>query len=328
MKRLLIVGSLLLWFGYVTATAFLSGFAGSQPQTGLGVLFNSGAVVAIVSSLITSRQIATNLGDPATEAGRRYYRRLALAFVTLLATSIVLTVIASVARQAPAWVPIALSAITIVSATVPVIAAEHYRRQLPANKVRGDDWRVGADDRARTFRKVAVTFVVATAVAVALLTVLVGTKAVDHLSAAEIASFSLATGAFAALVPSIGPGWRLTTSSNLIFGTDIESYKAVAGLVLRDRHEELSDEQRTMAAEFAHVWRELMPIQFAQVMLMIAAFSLTYVPLLLNDGGETWISVLLLALLLFLIAGLVISRIRYQRVRRYAAAHPIQYLTN
>ena len=308
--------------GYTVAVAFLSVLPATAEPTGLTILFTSGAVVAVVGSAFIFQSIRANVADPDTVAGRRYYRRLAVVFAVLLAISITLSTIGSIVRQAPAWHPIVIAALTIVATAAPIVAAEHYRRGLRAHEEATAEWQDPPRERARAFRRMGITFAIAAASTAAVLVVLQLTLVFDRFSILDTVLFSLGLGAFSAMVPALATMWSSSAAINRIFGSDIESRTLVGKAVMRRRAADLADEQSAQAARFASITRNVMPVQLAQSGFLLTGLLLGQTPLLLRSDDPLLVS-LFAALGVLFVAALIIGYRQYRLVRAYSAAHPV-----
>ena len=319
MKTVLIVGSTLLWLGYIAATAAIGLVSRGEGDERLLAIstFSSTIVVTVVGPIVGL--LVANVADPTTTPGRRYYRRLAWSLAVTLVISASLTITDAVLQQAPAWAPVARIALTVACSIAPIAAAERYRRRLDPTAYVGPDQPMDAASRHRTYRAMAIVFLLATAIALALAAILAG----GELTLLHLVGFPLIFGAFAASVPALRGAHRASASINRIFGTDIETRRRVGRTVLGKGRGDLTEDDASKASLLAQRMVHLMPLQAAQSGLIVVAAIANLALLTLDSELAPFLLITIGVLVPLFVAAVIANRIQFGRYRRYADAHPI-----
>ena len=324
MKLVLVVITSVLWIAYLFGATALVVVNAELESAGQLLLFTSGVVVFVVASALILGALVSQVADPSTEAGRRYYRRLMIPAVGLAIAASVLLVIFGVVNAMPAWITTVVIVAGWVVSIVVLAAGERYRRRTSPPRQSDKSWT--PINRGRAFRVMALTFVITTVVAVALLVaVFTADGQDDGPIIVQVVVVSLGFGALAASFVALRHVWPLSTRVGEIFGTDLESRKVVWRAVVRGKSEQLDESQQRMASTYASLMRDLVPVQATQSILVLVGVLCVQVPNILNgvlEGIAVWLAVVVA---IALVASSIAWSLQLRNVKRYAEAHPQAY---
>lgn len=315
MRTLLFVGSLVLWTSYTVATVLIVSLSGPPVRVDSALLITGGSIIAATGSSLVVMVRASTVVQSTKQTSH-----LNWAFAVMFTVSAALTIVGSTIGQYPPWVPLTLIALTIICSLGPILATERYRRDRESDG--GAEWTTPTNGRARVFRRMAITFVLTAAVSAISLTILALTVA-SNIDPLEVATMSLSFGAISATIPAIVAMFNFHQAVTQIFGTDIASRKAVGRVVVRGKPDQLTAEQTTMAARFAHVMHDLLPVQYAQLGFLLIGLIGVQAPRMLRGDFYPLIDSFYPVIGVIYVVLFLVARRQYRSVSAYARAHPL-----
>ena len=175
--------------------------------------------------------------------------------------------------------------------------------------------------RTAVFKRMALAFLVSAVPLALIMTAVRFGLTGDVFSSLEIPMLAIAVGLLVASFTALPAMFAYSANANAIFASDPSSRRPVTRVVTWGRNDDLSPEQRPMAATFARQLSEWMPVQFLQSFLVILAVSLIQVPNIVSGDTEPIFLVLAAIIGVCLVVAIVLFVVQYRTVRRYSAAH-------
>jgi hypothetical protein len=276
----------------------------------------SGAVGLIVygSILLGSLRAYWDVGS--SSGGRKLFRRWLIVVGSAEAAGVVITVVYVVMVSAPWWLPVAL----LVGAVLLTVAATAVGRALFAqeqvHRPIDPSWNpITAPVIARKRRAIAITFVAALVLGLALF-VIFGRGSVHSLPLlTAVAEFAFFAAAIAGIVVTIPLSRQLRDA----LGRDLGMVRTVSKVVIRKKSIELSEAEQVAAVKYAVI----VPTSLS---FTLASLALLYTGVAIQQIGQLRygdpISVLLLVLLVvILLVAFPLQIVQIRRARRYARDH-------
>ncbi|AMM21210.1 hypothetical protein AX769_15040 [Frondihabitans sp. PAMC 28766] len=256
-------------------------------------------------------------------SSRRYFRRTVCVVVGLEILAAVVIVVYALSTAASALIPVLFIGSGVVLTALALLIGPALYRYDEARRPASSDW-VAIEPALirRRIVAVAITFLGVLALSVIAFTILDGvaphslTIGQDFAFAVEFACF---VSAFVAIFSTVGWNRRMRD----ITDRDPSRLRRVARVVLRNKKEDLDEQDLEAAARYAAFIPITMTFQIAYFILLYAGIVLEQVDQL-RDGDSDHLAVPLIALfvaILVILVPLQITRIR--RARRYAREHPV-----